>query len=84
MRLTKKQQAALDYFGLVFAKSEERGAGWFAYDDSPYGSPTKNNYPGSSCECIEDVVEWYEVALQKMHPTELSRAKKSDGFIVDG
>lgn len=61
MRLTKKQQAALDFFGLEFAKSEEQGAGWFAYTDYP-DDPPKNNYPGSSCECIEDVVRWYEAA----------------------
>jgi hypothetical protein len=55
MRLTRKEQAALDYFGLVFAKSDEAGAGWFAYSDGR----TRNNYPGSSCECLETVVEWY-------------------------
>lgn len=61
-RLTKKQQAALEYFGLDYAKSDEPGAGWFAYTRGT--DPGQNNYPGSSCECLEDVVDWYEKTLQ--------------------
>lgn len=64
MRLTKKQQAALDYFGLVFAKSDEPGAGWFAYEDDPYNLPSEAKYPGSSCECMESIVGWYEDAMK--------------------
>lgn len=65
MRLTKKQQAAIDFFELDFAKSDELGAGWFVYcDHEPL-----NGYPGSSCECIEDVVGWYEAAEHRVHPT---------------
>ena len=58
MKLTQKQQAALAYFGLTYAKSDEPGAGWFAYADYP----PHPEYPGSSCECVEDVVAWYEQA----------------------
>lgn len=56
MKLTRAQQRALDYFGLDFAKSDEPGAGWFAYTRNPGG---ENNYPGTSCECLVTVVEWY-------------------------
>jgi hypothetical protein len=65
MRITKKQIAALDYFGLEFAKSDEPDAGWFAYDDK---GEAIHNYPGSSCETIDDVVRWYEAARLSAHP----------------
>ena len=62
-KLTKEQESALDRFGLVYAKSDEPGAGWFAYDDEP---DRNNGYPGSSCECIETVVEWFRDATKKV------------------
>ena len=55
MKLTKSQKKALDYFGLYLAKSQEEGAGWFCYTTDL----TPASYPGSSCECLEDVVRWY-------------------------
>ena len=57
-KLNRIQKDALDYFHLYYAKSEERGAGWFAY----MSQDTQAGYPGSSCECIEDVVRWYGIA----------------------
>jgi hypothetical protein len=54
--LTKLEQRALVYFGLDYAESDEEGAGWFCYTQTPDGL---NDYPGSSCECLSDVVEWY-------------------------
>jgi len=55
-KLTKTDKAALEYFNLDYAKSDEPGAGWFAYDQYDDRHP---DYPGSSCECLEDVVRWY-------------------------
>jgi hypothetical protein len=80
MRITKKQIAALDYFGLEFAKSDEPGAGWFAYDDK---GGAINKYPGSSCETIDDVVRWYEAAQPSVHPTLLDWCDKCDFLAVD-
>lgn len=58
--LTEEEQAALDYFDLDYAESDEPGAGWFAYTRG--FEDGKNNYPGTSCECLEDVVRWYHKA----------------------
>jgi len=60
-KLTKIQQLALNYFELDFAQSDEVGAGWFAYTSEI----TLTSYPGSSCECIEDVVTWYAEIAEK-------------------
>lgn len=62
-KLTKKQQKVIDYFGLTYAKSDEPGAGWFVYTKStkhPY-------YPGSSCECLDNAVNWYDERLREAY-----------------
>lgn len=60
--LTKLEQAAIEYFNLDYAESDEPDAGWFCYTDCFNLHP---EYPGSSCECLHDVVEWYLAAQQK-------------------
>lgn len=60
MKLNKTQQKAINYYSLDFAESDEPGAGWFAYTTDD----TRSTYPGSSCECIEDVADWY---IKELH-----------------
>ncbi len=60
-KLTRVQRDALKYFGLMLAKSDEDGC-WFAYTNRPVQEPL-HNYPGSSCENIETVEEYYRLAL---------------------
>lgn len=52
--LTREERAALRYFGVSWGESDE--GGWFVYAE--YGD-TEHDYPGSSCEALSDVVEWY-------------------------
>ena len=55
--MTDEEEAAIKYFDLEYAESDEVDAGWFAYTNiSDLQHP---DYPGSSCECLSDVVEWY-------------------------
>jgi hypothetical protein len=63
VNLTDTEKEAIKYFWLDYAESEEEGAGWFCYQDYMRIHP---DYRDSSCECLEDVVEWYQAAIQ--HP----------------
>lgn len=74
-RLNKIEKIALAYFGLEYAKSQEPGAGWFAYTNHFNLHP---DYPGSSCECLEDVVSWY-ISAQQRHS-----AEADSGAVVGG
>ena len=62
-KLTTRQRQALEYYHLDYAESVEPGAGWFAYTtwSTVMGGVV---YPGSSCECIEDVERWYVAAAE--------------------
>lgn len=64
MKLTNEERDAIAFFGLQYAKSEELEAGWFCYTNRPHEEPL-NNYPGSSCESLDDVVRWYREAQKK-------------------
>lgn len=61
MKLTKEEQSAIEFYALDFAESSEEGAGWFAYttEDTP------DSYPGTSCECVEDVALWHKQQLKQ-------------------
>jgi len=59
--LSDLEIAAIQHFNLDFAESDEPGAGCFCYTDCFDLHP---EYPGSSCECLSDVVGWYKTAQQ--------------------
>ena len=54
--LTEEEKAAIEYFNLEYAESDEPGAGWFAYTEM---FNLHTDYPGTSSECLSDVVGWY-------------------------
>lgn len=60
--LSSVEQDALDYFNLDYAESSEEDAGWFCYTDI---ENIRHDYRGSSCECLENVVQWYEARPQE-------------------
>ena len=59
MRLTKTEKRAIEYWGLEYAESWEKDAGWFVYTTRE----TIPTYPGSGCECLESAVEWYKAEV---------------------
>jgi len=60
--LTKEEREAINFFNLEYAESSDGSGDWFCYTDCFDLHP---DYPGSSCECVEDVLTWYKKYIQK-------------------